>query len=653
MAPILLVSYAGVIGGAERVLLDFADGLDGERVLACPEGALAAAARERGVRVLPQPVHPLVLRGSWSIRARAATGLLAHGARVRGLVRALEPSLVVLSGMRSILAGLLIGPLDVPVIADHHDLVPGGWIGAALRRALRGASLIVVPSGVVANDLRLDDGPDARIIPPGLEPQRFPREAPAEPPLVLTLGAIVRFKRPGLAVAVVARARELAPELDLRLRLAGAPIDPTGEVLLARLPAAPWLTVSPVEDVPRALGEATLLLHCAEREPFGVALIEALAAGRPVVAPAAGGPLEIVTEQCGVLYPPGDIETAARAVVAVAGDPELAESLGSAGRARASERFDVRRTREAFAAAASAVARPAGVGRADRGAGLAIITVAYESAPELRELLDSIGRHLPAAEVVVADNASPDDSAAIAEAAGARVVSLESNLGFGTACNRALAEVRAPVCALLNPDVVLLDDSLVRLAEAAAGGDRLLAPLVLGSDGTAQDTVHPLPGSVAELARAVVPYTLLPVRSLAPWRSREPHPVGWAVGAALVGTTELLRRLGPFDEQIFMYGEDLDLALRAREAGVATWFDPRARVLHHGGRSAARAFGGEPIERRESARRAVVERRLGPGALRRDTGAAAVRYLTRISARRLLGRPAERERAQLRALWRP
>ena len=61
-----------------------------------------------------------------------------------------------------------------------------------------------------------------------------------------------------------------------------------------------------VEDPRTALSAAHCLLHCGEREAFGLALVEALAAGRPVVAPAAGGPLEIVTPACGRLYTPGD-----------------------------------------------------------------------------------------------------------------------------------------------------------------------------------------------------------------------------------------------------------------------------------------------------------------------------------------------------------
>ena len=103
--------------------------------------------------------------------------------------------------------------------------------------------------------------------------------------------------------------------------------------------------------------------------------------------------------------------------------------------------------------------------------------------------------------------------------------------------------------------------------------------------------------------RAVLP--------LAPWRSDRPRRVGWAVGCALVARTDTLRRLGPFDERIFLYCEDLDLGLRAGEEGIETWFCPSARVLHHRAHSQREEFGGEPFELLARARREVVARRLG------------------------------------------
>jgi GT2 family glycosyltransferase len=208
---------------------------------------------------------------------------------------------------------------------------------------------------------------------------------------------------------------------------------------------------------------------------------------------------------------------------------------------------------------------------------------------------------------------------------------------------------------LLNPDAELLDDSLGALADEALDRDRLLAPLVLRPDGSRQDSVHPAPGGAAELARALLPFTRLPARiaaPFAPWRSRSPRRVGWAVGCALVGRTDTLRRLGPFDERIFLYGEDLELGLRAADAGIETWFWPAGRVLHHGAHATAATFGEEPVELLARARREAIGARHGPRRVLVDDIAEALTFGTRIAAKRALGRDATRERRQLEALRR-
>jgi GT2 family glycosyltransferase len=287
---------------------------------------------------------------------------------------------------------------------------------------------------------------------------------------------------------------------------------------------------------------------------------------------------------------------------------------------------------------------------------LALVTVTHNSAPELEAMLRSTDRHLPGARVIVVDCASSDASLSIAERHGAVTISLRENVGFGRGCNRGLAAVHEPVTALLNPDVELLDDSLLRVASEALRGDappRLLAPLVLRPDGTRQDSVHPRPGSPAELLRAVLPPTLMPGPggvALAPWRASAPRRVGWAVGCAVLARTETLLELGPFDERIFLFSEDLDLGLHAAQRGVDTWFWPGARVLHRQSHSTDRAFGGEPFEMLARARREVIARRLGPGRARLDDAAQALTFATRVMAKRALGRAADRERRQLRAL---
>lgn len=290
---------------------------------------------------------------------------------------------------------------------------------------------------------------------------------------------------------------------------------------------------------------------------------------------------------------------------------------------------------------------------------LVVVTVTHNSSSELKALLDSVGRHLPGSRVIVVDCGSSDQSVAVARSwtgnAAVVTVALEHNPGFGSACNRGLSEVDEPVTALLNPDAELLDASLLELAQEALRADRperLLAPLVLSPDGSRQDTVHPLPASAAELGRVLLSPRGTPGgigTALAPWRASTPRRVGWAVGCALVARTETLRRLGPFDERIFLFYEDLDLSLRAAGQGIETWFWPSVRVRHHGAHATNAAFGGEPFGLKARARHDVVARRLGARRARLDDATQTATFASRLLAKRVLGRPASRERRQLEA----
>lgn len=292
------------------------------------------------------------------------------------------------------------------------------------------------------------------------------------------------------------------------------------------------------------------------------------------------------------------------------------------------------------------------------GEGIALVTVTHDSEHDLGELLASVSRHLPAAHVVVVDSGSHDGSIGCAKSwsGHATVLDQGDNVGFGRATNAGVAAVDEPVTVVLNPDVELLDDSLSALAAEVMRRDRaerILAPLVLRSDGTREDSAQLEPGAAALTLTALMPSAALPSalrRQVDPWRADRPRRVGWAVGCCLAARTDTLRRLGPFDARIFMYGEDLELGLRASDHGVETWFWPTARVLHKGAHSTRAAFGGEAFELLARQRRDVVARRRGPRRQRVDDLQQLATFANRVGLKRLLRRPAERERLQLAAL---
>jgi N-acetylglucosaminyl-diphospho-decaprenol L-rhamnosyltransferase len=283
----------------------------------------------------------------------------------------------------------------------------------------------------------------------------------------------------------------------------------------------------------------------------------------------------------------------------------------------------------------------------------AIVTVIHDSAADLARLLDSVERHLdPLPAVVVVDSGSRDEGAELARRRGVRVVTLDGNRGFGAGCNAGLELVDAPVTALVNPDVELLDAGLTELASEAATTVALLAPRLLNPDGSVQDSAHPPPGRLEGLVPAVLPRPLLPGplrRRYEPWRSERPREVGWAVAACLVARTDLLRRLGPFEPDAFLFYEDMELCLRARRAGVPTLLRPDVALRHRGGASVVPALGDRDLPLRARRRREVVAKE-GRRALLLDDLAEAATYATRATARRLTGGGGKIEAARLRAL---
>jgi glycosyltransferase involved in cell wall biosynthesis len=319
---VLIASYSGVLGGAERVLLDCATRLPRPVIVACPEGPLAAAVRAAGLRHAPIAAGtPRLRRGAAIAAGRHAAGLTRMAWELGAAAHRHRPDAIVAWSARAALAAAMLvrRPPSVAVLHDLHH----GPVRAAVRLALTRADVTVAASRAVAAAL----GARATILHPGVDLEAFaPLPPPDGPPRALFLGALVAWKRPDLAIEIARRMPEL------RLTIAGEPLP--GESLALEPPGN--VTLAGRVDARAALAGAHVLLHCADAEPFGLALVEALACGRPVVAPAAAGPLEIVAGGAGRLYPPGDAGAAVDALRAVLADP----AAPAAARRRAAA-FDV------------------------------------------------------------------------------------------------------------------------------------------------------------------------------------------------------------------------------------------------------------------------------------------------------------------------
>ncbi len=260
-------------------------------------------------------------------------------------------------------------------------------------------------------------------------------------------------------------------------------------------------------------------------------------------------------------------------------------------------------------------------------------------------------------ELVVVDNASSDSPG---EAAGAwkgrsRFVAMDSNAGFGVASNRGVAEASEATTILLNPDTELLDAGLDRLAVAAAELDALVGPRVLNVDRTVQPSASGPEVGVWPWVRAVVPAALAPawVRARTePYRLERRVGVAWLTGACIAAPTATLRRLGPFDPALHMYGEDVDLGLRAAAAGIGSWFDPQTcRLVHHGQGSSIIVHGTREGWRPEGTLnwRAALRRAHGPRRERLAWRALRLNLRLRLIAKSVLGRATDRDREALAA----
>ena len=123
------------------------------------------------------------------------------------------------------------------------------------------------------------------------------------------------------------------------------------------------------------------------------------------------------------------------------------------------------------------------------------------------------------------------------------------------------------------------------------------------------------------------------------------------MAACILGRTDELRALGPFDPEAFLFYEDMELCLRARRAGMPTILRPDVSVRHLGGASTGRVLAEErDLELRARRRREVVATE-GRRRLAIDDLSEALTFATRGTAKALVGR-GRLERARLRALLR-
>lgn len=192
--------------------------------------------------------------------------------------------------------------------------------------------------------------------------------------------------------------------------------------------------------------------------------------------------------------------------------------------------------------------------------------------------------------VVVVDNGSEDDSYARfqAELASCRLVCLEENIGFARASNHGARTLPGDAYLFVNNDAFVekpgsVSALLACLQDPAVG---VVAPRVLNPDLTLQPTVVPTSSPLVELVRASGVSRFLPNRVQPRWSTHWDHGEAREIqavnGAVLLVRGRTWDELGGFEEQAYMYAEDLDVCWRARSASWKVWFTPDAEFVHLG-----------------------------------------------------------------------
>jgi len=220
---------------------------------------------------------------------------------------------------------------------------------------------------------------------------------------------------------------------------------------------------------------------------------------------------------------------------------------------------------------------------------LAVVIVTYNSSHDIGDLLDSLPAALDglAADVVVVDNGSADGTAELVAARGDCRVVRSANVGYAGGINRGVREAApADAILILNPDARLSEHAVPPLLEALREPRTgIVVPQLRSADGALEPSLRRKPTLLRALGLEKTGMAALSERVGDAAQYSHPHLVDWAQGAAVLMSRECFEALKGWDESYFLYSEETDLSLRARDLGMLTRYEPRSIVVHMGGGS--------------------------------------------------------------------
>ena len=219
---------------------------------------------------------------------------------------------------------------------------------------------------------------------------------------------------------------------------------------------------------------------------------------------------------------------------------------------------------------------------------LAVVILNYNGASMLSRFLPSVVKCSSGAEIVVADNASTDDSVAVV-ANGfptVRLIQLDRNYGFADGYNRALEQVDAEYMLLLNSDVEVSEGWLEPLLSFMENNPGVVAcqPKILAYNNKKHFEYAGASGGFID--RYGYPYCrgrLFDIIEEDKGQYDDISQIFWATGAAMMVRSDAFRKAGGFDGRFFAHMEEVDLCWRMLSRGGAIYVVPQSTVYHVGG----------------------------------------------------------------------
>ncbi len=226
---------------------------------------------------------------------------------------------------------------------------------------------------------------------------------------------------------------------------------------------------------------------------------------------------------------------------------------------------------------------------------LSICIVTWNTEKYIDKCLKSIYKNQPSYtfEVLVADNNSSDKTTEIIKLNFPQVnlIKCESNFGFAKANNILIEKSKGEYVLLLNPDTEVFDKSIDKLIDFLEKNNdvAIVAPKLINSNGTLQRSCMGFPTLAAMAMRQTFLEFLLPFNSftkkylMIDFNHDKTMEVEQPMGACLLIRRKALDAVGAFDENYFMFFDEVDLCFRIKKNGWKIMFFPDSVVMHYGG----------------------------------------------------------------------